>query len=269
MQALATGTLTEQTGTVRQVVSARMPTKWGTFRLLGFERDVSSGSHRVDSALAIVLGDLSHGAPLLRIHSQCLIGEAFGSLRCDCNEQLEIAMRAIATERRGIIIYDHQECRSVGLMAELQTCALQDAGLDVVDAYQALGFMAECRDFGFPAAILHKLGISHVRLLSNNPDKARALVEAGVEVLAQVPCEAVPNTHSIAYLRAKKEKLGHTLSVVGIGQSLQSICAMMRSIDTEISNGQDREQFEFSSVAAATDLDDTLTESASRRTIAS
>lgn len=178
-------------------------------------------------------------------------------------------MRAIASERRGIVIYDHQEYRSVGLMAELQTFALQDVGLDAVDTYHALGFMADPRDFGFPAAILHKLGISRIRLLSNNPHKSRALVDAGIEVVAQVPCEAVPNTHSIGYLRAKKEKLGHTLSMVGTGRSLQNICAMMRSIDTETGNSRDREPFELSSVAAATNWEDERREGARERTLAS
>src|SRR6476620_3240054 len=158
-----------QVGEVRQVVSTRMPTKWGLFRALGFEHEILNGTRRIETALALVLGDLTDGAPLLRIHSQCLTGEVLGSLRCDCNEQLEIAMRAIAEEGRGLLIYEYQEGRGIGLMAKLQAYALQDAGIDTVEANHALGFKADCRDFSLPAAILHDLDVRRVRLLTNNP----------------------------------------------------------------------------------------------------
>ena len=201
------------TSTVRRVVSTRMPTRWGAFRIVGFERVILNGSRRVESALAMILGDLTVGSPLLRIHSQCFTGEVLGSLRCDCNDQLEIAMQAIAKEGRGQVIYEYQEGRGIGLMAKLQAYALQDSGLDTVDANHALGFKADCRDFRLPAAILHELGIGRVRLLSNNPHKARALSEAGIEVVERLPCEAAPTAHSLPYLRAKKEKMGHALSL--------------------------------------------------------
>src|SRR6476620_4053108 len=204
-----------QVGQVRKVVSTRMPTKWGLFQALGFEREILNGTRRIETALALVLGDLTEGAPLLRIHSQCLTGEVLGSLRCDCNEQLEVAMRAIAGEGRGLVIYEHQEGRGIGLMAKLRAYELQDAGIDTVDANHALGFKADCRDFSLPAAILRDLGINRVRLLSNNPQKARALSDAGIEVVAQIPCEAPPNHHSLAYLRTKKERMGHSLSLAG------------------------------------------------------
>src|SRR5713226_8314261 len=174
-----------------------MPTRWGMFDVIGFERDVSNGTQRVETALAMVMGDLSEGVPLLRIHSQCFTGEILGSLRCDCRDQLEIAMQAIAEEGRGLVIYEHQEGRGIGLMAKLQAYALQDAGLDTVEANHALGFSADCRDFSLPAAILHYLGINRVRLLSNNPHKSRALRDAGIEVVAQVPCEPAANPHSL------------------------------------------------------------------------
>jgi len=169
------------------------------------------GSRRVETALAMILGNVTEGAPLLRIHSQCFTGEVLGSLRCDCNEQLEIAMQAIAEEGRGLVIYEHQEGRGIGLMAKLQAYALQDTGLDTVDANHALGFLADCRDFSLAAAILRELGISRVRLLSNNPRKAEALVSAGIEVVDRVPCEVQVTEHSLAYLRAKKDRMGHTL----------------------------------------------------------
>jgi 3,4-dihydroxy-2-butanone 4-phosphate synthase/GTP cyclohydrolase II len=211
-----------QNDTVRRIATTQMPTRWGVFQVIGFEREMSNGSRSVETALAIVmgghrdlgdLGDLTAEAPLLRVHSECRTSEALGSLRCDCAEQLEIAMQAISEEGRGLVIYEHQEGRGIGLMAKLQAYALQDKGLDTVEANLALGFMADHRDYSLPAAILRDLGISRVRLLSNNPHKARALLDAGIEVVAQIPCEAAPNSHSLAYLRAKKEKLGHTLTL--------------------------------------------------------
>jgi GTP cyclohydrolase II len=123
-------------------------------------------------------------------------------------------MRAIAAEGRGLLIYEHQEGRGIGLAAKLRAYALQDQGLDTVDANHALGLEADCRDFSLPVAILADLGIRRVRLLSNNPDKARALVDAGIEVVELVPCEVTPNPHAITYLRTKKERMGHTLSLV-------------------------------------------------------
>src|SRR5437762_2087842 len=199
--------------TVRQIASTRMPTKWGVFQIFGFEREILNGSRHVETAMAMVMGDLTDGAPLLRIHSQCFTGELLGSLRCDCNDQLQIAMRAIAGEGRGLIIYEHQEGRGIGLMAKLQAYGLQDAGLDTVEANQALGYSADCRDFSLPVAIVKELRIHRVRLLSNNPQKSRALINAGIEVVAEIPCEAEPNSFSLEYLRTKKEKMGHTLSL--------------------------------------------------------
>jgi GTP cyclohydrolase II len=200
-------------GALWRIASARMPTRWGTFDVIGFERDVSNGTQRAETALAMVMGDLSEGVPLLRIHSQCFTGEILGSLRCDCHDQLEMAMQAVAEEGRGLVIYEYQEGRGIGLMSKLQAYELQDVGLDTVEANHALGFKADCRDFDLPAAIVRDFGIKRVRLLSNNPRKASALTENGVEVVARIPCEAAPNPHSFAYLRAKKEKLGHTLTL--------------------------------------------------------
>src|SRR5437667_11590887 len=170
---------TAQIGTVRRVASARMPTRWGTFRAVGFERDILNGIHRVETALALVLGDVTAGVPLVRIHSQCFTSEMLGSLRCDCRDQLEMAMQAIAEEGRGLLIYEHQEGRGIGLSAKLQAYARQDGGLDTVEANHALGFEADCRDFGLPAAILHDLGRSRIRRLANNCPNTRAVGGSG------------------------------------------------------------------------------------------
>ncbi len=204
-----------QIGPVRNIVSTQIPTKWRRiFQVLGFERDVSDGPRSVESALAILLGDLTGRAPLLRIHSQCFTGEALGSLRCDCRDQLEIAMEAIADEGRGLVIYEYQEGRGIGLTAKLQAYALQDAGFDTIDANRALGFVDDQRDFSLPVAILRELSVNSVRLLSNNPHKTRALREGGIDIVAQVPCEAQPTEHSLAYLRTNKERMGHALGLV-------------------------------------------------------
>ena len=202
---------TAQVDPLWRIVSTRMPTKWGMFDAIGFERDGPNA--RIETALAIVMGDLTEGVPLLRIHSQCFTGEVLGSLRCDCHDQLEMAMQVIAEEGHGLVIYEYQEGRGIGLIAKLEAYELQDAGFDTVEANHALGLRADYRDFSLPSAILRDLGIKRVRLLSNNPRKASALAEGGIEVAARVACEVVPNGYSLAYLRTKKEKMGHALAI--------------------------------------------------------
>ena len=200
-------------GALWRIASTRLPTKWGMFEGIGFEREAGSGGRTTETALALVLGDLRQGVPLLRIHSQYLTGEVFGSMRCDCGGQLNLAMQAIAQERRGLVIYEFQEGRGIGLMAKLQAYELQDAGIDTVEANHALGFKADFRDFSLAAAILHDLRIPRVRLLTNNPRKVRALSVAGIEVVERVSCEVGPTSHSLAYLQTKKRKMGHALSL--------------------------------------------------------
>lgn len=201
-------------GAIRRVASTQIPTRWGLFQTMAFERDTPCEARPVETALALIMGDVTRGTPLLRIHSQCLTSEVFGSLRCDCHDQLETAMRAIAEEGCGLVIYEHQEGRGIGLMAKLRAYSLQDAGLDTVEANEALGFRADYRTFGLPAAILRYLGIRRVRLLSNNPEKLRALMGAGIDVIARIPCETPPSPHAFVYLRSKKERMGHTLTLV-------------------------------------------------------
>ena len=200
---------TEQvTSSAKQIASADFPTRWGHFRIHGFTLE-SVNNGRPEEAVALVLGDIHSQPPLVRIHSQCLTGDVFGSLRCDCRQQLEMALSLIAGEGAGILIYEQQEGRGIGLMPKLQAYELQDAGLDTVEANVKLGFKADHREFELPAEILKSLGVKAVRLLSNNPDKVAALERAGISVAERVPCEVVPSAHAEDYLRVKKEKMGH------------------------------------------------------------
>lgn len=206
------------TFSVQQVASAEFPTRWGKFRIFGFQSEPgaatnsSRDSSRKEEAVALVMGDVRTATPLVRIHSQCLTGDVFGSLRCDCRQQLELALAMIAEEGAGVLIYEQQEGRGIGLMAKLQAYELQDAGLDTVEANERLGFKADQREFAMPAEMLKALGVSRVRLLSNNPDKVAALERGGVEVVERVPCEVTPSSHAEDYLKTKKEKMGHLFS---------------------------------------------------------
>jgi len=199
---------------VRQVASAEFPTRWGSFRIFGFQGESGESTNlkdapRKEEAVALVMGDVRSVPPLVRIHSQCLTGDVFGSLRCDCRQQLEMALAMIAEQGAGVLIYEQQEGRGIGLMAKLQAYELQDAGLDTVEANERLGFEADLRAFAMPAGILKALGVSKVRLLSNNPDKVAALERGGIEVVERVPCEVTPSSHAEDYLKTKKEKMGH------------------------------------------------------------
>lgn len=196
--------------TVRKKATAEFPTRWGKFQIHGFEGQFATeDATRDESAVALVMGDIHSAPTLVRIHSQCLTGDVFGSLRCDCRQQLEMALAMIGECGAGILIYEQQEGRGIGLMAKLQAYELQDAGLDTVEANERLGFKADHREFALPAEILKALKVSEVRLLSNNPDKVAALENAGIKVVERVPCEVSPTLHAEDYLRTKKEKLGH------------------------------------------------------------
>lgn len=191
---------------IEQIAAADFPTRWGKFRIIGFRGEFNG---RTEEAVALVMGDVTSSPALVRVHSQCLTGDVFGSLRCDCRQQLEMALQMIATEGAGVLIYEQQEGRGIGLLAKLQAYELQDAGLDTVEANERLGFKADQREFGMPAEILKALGVLQVRLLSNNPDKVAALERGGIKVVDRVPCEVSPSVHAEEYLKTKKEKLGH------------------------------------------------------------
>lgn len=194
----------------KQIASADFPTRWGQFRIYGFRLEpVQNG--KPEEAVALVMGDVHSAPPLVRVHSQCLTGDVFGSLRCDCRQQLEMALAMVAGEGAGILIYEQQEGRGIGLMPKLQAYELQDSGLDTVEANEKLGFKADHREFALPAEMLKALRVKKVRLLSNNPDKVAALENAGIRVVERVPCEVTASPQAEEYLKVKKEKLGHLL----------------------------------------------------------
>jgi GTP cyclohydrolase II len=196
---------------MRCVANTYLPTKWGRLRALGFERPVEC---KLETAVVLIMGDVTLGIPLVRIHSECLTGDVFGSQRCDCGEQLNWAMQAIAKEGSGIVIYERQEGRGIGLMAKLKAYELQDQGFDTVEANERLGYDADLRDFVLPANVLQFLGITRIRLLTNNPHKIEALEDAGIEVVQRLNCDVDPSPDAISYLLTKKIKMGHILSFV-------------------------------------------------------
>jgi 3,4-dihydroxy 2-butanone 4-phosphate synthase/GTP cyclohydrolase II len=194
---------------VHRVAQAKLPTKWGEFTAVAYKSDVDPDEH-----LALVVGDVSAGPPVLvRAHSECLTGDVFGSLRCDCGQQLDKAMEMIAGEGRGVIIYMRQEGRGIGFHNKIRAYALQDKGMDTVEANESLGFAADQRDYGIGAQIMADLGLHDIRLLTNNPKKRIGLESYGLKVIETVPITCVPNPHNIRYLQTKKDKMGHTLDL--------------------------------------------------------
>jgi GTP cyclohydrolase II len=194
-----------------KVAEADFPSEFGHFRIFGF-RAVAGGSKEPEEALALRMGDISGSAPVLvRIHSQCLTGDVLHSLRCDCRSQLELSLVRIAGEGRGLLIYEHQEGRGIGLLNKLRAYELQDAGADTVEANVQLGFEPDLRDYSLPAEVLRYFGVRRTRLLSNNPEKIQALERAGIEVVERIPCIVPPLETREDYLRTKKEKMGHLL----------------------------------------------------------
>jgi GTP cyclohydrolase II len=203
---------TSATFALSLAAEANFPTEYGQFRIYGFEGRFRSGAKpRVEEAVVLAMGDLTGPPPLLRIHSQCLTGDVFHSLRCDCRAQLEIALEQIGRLGRGLIIYEHQEGRGIGLMNKLRAYELQDHGADTVEANEQLGFESDLRNYRLPAAILQHFGIRSVRLLSNNPEKVKALEDAGIAVAERVPCIAAAHDSRKGYLETKRAKMGHLL----------------------------------------------------------
>jgi len=206
---------------VKKVAEADFPSRWGAFRILGFEglqiaprpcgeaAANGAGKGEVEGLVALVMGEIHAAPPLVRIHSQCLTGDVFGSLRCDCRLQLELALGKIAEAGAGILLYEQQEGRGIGLMAKLKAYELQDQGMDTVEANVELGFAADCRGYELPAEVLKLLGVSQVRLITNNPEKVAALESAGIAVVERVSAEVEPQQSFERYLRTKHEKMGH------------------------------------------------------------
>jgi 3,4-dihydroxy 2-butanone 4-phosphate synthase/GTP cyclohydrolase II len=197
---------------IERVAEANLPTEFGLFRIIGF-KNLMTG----EEIVALVKGEPDRSGPVLvRLHSQCLTGDVFYSVKCDCGRQLHQAMKAIEEEGSGVIVYQQQEGRGIGLLNKIKAYALQDEGLDTVEANLSLGFEADQRQYEDCAEVIKKLGISSVRLLSNNPEKVAALEAAGIDVIERVSIEVEPDEATINYLRTKKAKLGHLLDNIAL-----------------------------------------------------
>jgi len=196
---------------VKRVAEASLPTAFGTFTAYGYTSVLSNDQH-----VALVMGDvIGNGPVLVRVHSECLTGDVFHSLRCDCGEQLSTAMEIIGKEGRGVVLYMRQEGRGIGLHNKLRAYALQDSGLDTVEANERLGFKPDLRDYGLGAQILADLGLTEIRILTNNPRKVVGLEGYGLKVVERLPLVVQPNSINMKYLQTKQEKLGHLLSLEG------------------------------------------------------
>ena len=195
---------------VRAVASPRVPTPWGDFRAYAYHSDITGEEH-----VAMVMGEIKEeDEVLVRVHSSCLTGDIFGSIRCDCGEQLHRALDVIAAEGKGVVLYLLQEGRGIGLFNKLKAYELQDAGDDTVDANTKLGFAADIRDYGTGSQILRDLGVRKIRLMTNNPAKYVAIEGYGLEIVERIPLEIAPSTDTRRYLEAKKTRLGHMLELV-------------------------------------------------------
>jgi len=192
---------------VHRIAEAKLPTKYGEFTAIAYKSDIDPDEH-----LALVMGDISTEEPVLvRVHSECVTGDVFGSLRCDCGEQIALAMQSIARESRGVFLYMRQEGRGIGFHNKIRAYALQDKGLDTVEANLSLGFAPDLRDYGVGAQILAELGLHGIRLLTNNPKKVVGLEGYGLKVVETVPIITPPNPYNRDYLEVKRKKLGHLL----------------------------------------------------------
>lgn len=197
---------------VNRIAEAKLPTKFGEFTAVAYKSDIDPNEH-----VALVMGDITTPEPVLvRVHSECLTGDVLGSLRCDCGEQLQIAMQRIGKEGRGVVLYMRQEGRGIGFHNKIRAYELQDNGLDTVEANIALGFAPDLREYGIGAQILEDLGLHEIRFLTNNPKKIIGFEGYGLKVVEQVPVVVSPNPHNIGYLETKKNKMGHLLEIPGL-----------------------------------------------------
>jgi GTP cyclohydrolase II len=200
---------------LKQIADVSFPTRWASFRLLAFE-GVHAADERTDrrpeTGLALVLGDIHSSPPVVRIHSQCMTGDVFHSLRCDCHDQLHLALRAIADEGAGVLLYEHQEGRGIGLMEKLRAYELQDEGLDTIEANLRLGHAIDLRDYALVVDILRFLKVRSVRLVTNNPEKIDAVLSSGIEIVERLSADVPGSPYSAHYLATKREKLGHLSS---------------------------------------------------------
>jgi len=218
---------------LKKIADISFPTRWAHFRMLAFERMQPAderGRALPETALAMVLGDLYSSSPLLRIHSQCTTGDVFHSLRCDCHDQLHLAMRTIADEGAGILLYEHQEGRGIGLMEKLRAYALQDEGLDTIEANLKLGHEVDSRNYQLAVDILRFLEIRSVRLMTNNPDKINVVLGAGIQITERVSADVPISSHSARYIAVKRERLGHLSGVADISSRLDSASALPSSV---------------------------------------
>lgn len=195
---------------LEKAAEAEFPTRFGLFRIFGF---VGHFADRMEEAVVLRMGNLEGEPPLVRVHSQCLTGDVFHSLRCDCRAQLEMAIEHVAAEARGLIVYEQQEGRGIGIMNKLKAYELQDHGADTVEANLQLGFDADLRNYELPVSILRYFELKAVRFLSNNPDKIAALERAGIHVAERVPAVVARQEYAEEYLKTKKEKMGHLLDI--------------------------------------------------------
>lgn len=195
---------------LKQVADVLFPTQWADFRLLAFEGvHANRNTKEMETALALILGDIHKTPPLVRIHSQCTTGDVFHSLRCDCHDQLHLALSTIAEQGAGIIVYEHQEGRGIGLMEKLRAYQLQDQGLDTIEANLQLGHEVDLRDYALSVEVLRFLKIRSLQLMTNNPEKIDAVQASGIEIVSRVSAEVPGNPHSAYYLATKRTKLGH------------------------------------------------------------